>query len=65
MEIRNLIRQVLKEETDFKKQYPGWVNINVNTIGLKSRIERFTKSFGLGKGKLPEKLDMISNPQII
>lgn len=62
MEIRNLIRQVLKEETDFKKQYPGWVNINVNTIGLKSRIERFTKSFGLGKGKLPEKLDMISNP---
>jgi len=62
MEIRNLIRQVLKEETDIKKQYPGWVNINVNTIGLKSRIERFTKSFGLGKGKLPEKLDMISNP---
>ena len=62
MELRNLIRQVLKEETDIKKQYPGWVNINVNTIGLKSRIERFTKSFGLGKGKLPEKLDMISNP---
>ena len=62
MEIRNLIRQVLKEQTDVKKQYPGWVNVNVNTIGLKSRIERFTKSFGLGEGKLPEKLDMISNP---
>ena len=62
MELRNLIRQVLKEEVDVKDQYAGWVNINVNTIGLKSRIERFTKSFGLGKGKLPEKLDMISNP---
>lgn len=60
MELRNLIRQILKE--DFKGQYPGWVNVNVNTSGLKSRIKRFTKSFGLGNGNLPEKLEMISNP---
>ena len=59
MELRNLIRQILKEDL---KGYPGWVNVNVNTKGLKSRIKRFTKSFGLGNGNLPEKLEMISNP---
>jgi len=59
MELRNLIRQILKEDL---KGYPGWVNVNVNTKGLKSRIKRFTKSFGLGNGNLPEKLKMISNP---
>ena len=31
MEIKDLIKQLLREQTDIKKQYPGWVNINVNT----------------------------------
>ena len=62
MEIRNLIRQVLKEQTDVKDQYAGWVNVNVNTSDLKARIERFVKSFGLGDGKLPQKLKKLSKP---
>lgn len=61
MELRNLIRQILKEE-EIKEPYHGWVNVNVNRKGLESRIKRFTKSFGLGNGNLPEKLNIISNP---
>ena len=63
MEIRNLIRQVLKEEIDVKDQYAGWVNVNVNSSDLKVRIERFAKSFGLGNGNLSQKLDKLSNPK--
>ena len=63
MELRNLIRQVLKEEVDVKDQYAGWVNINVNQKDLRDRIKRFAASFGIaGNGRIADKLALISNP---
>lgn len=63
MELRNIIRQLLKEEVDVKDQYAGWVNVNINQEDLSNRIKRFSASFGIaGHGRIADKLAIIGNP---